>query len=184
MPKASVWTPDREQEFIKIYNEGDMSYAEMALYFSQQTGKEVSRNAMSGIADRLRQRGLLGSKRPRPKGRHKKASLGLSSLLEFHGKAVPAPVVVTSEPLPDPIEPLPLPKLGPALPKSLDELSPLDCRYIEGDPQDPRPYACGYSKVPGSSYCEHHHAIMYPVSDEKEQKRDRKRMESLARWVA
>lgn len=57
--------------------------------------------------------------------------------------------------------------------KSLLDLEPCDCRYIEGEPDGLNTRYCGSRIRVGSSYCPEHHAACF-TKEHKPAKRPRK----------
>lgn len=66
-----------------------------------------------------------------------------------------------------PTEPLPPEPERPAKLYTLADLEDDQCRYIWGDPKKADSGYCGCKKVPGSPYCEGHHARMYTAPKPK-----------------
>lgn len=63
------------------------------------------------------------------------------------------------------------PKLPPAVETShavsVMDAQPHHCRYPLGNPKSADFRFCGHPVMPGSSYCEHHHAVVWRAPDDK-----------------
>lgn len=61
------------------------------------------------------------------------------------------------------IAPLPIPPEGPksACPVKFEDLEPHSCRFGHGDPKEPGFTFCGCPVIPGTSWCETHHAKVF-----------------------
>lgn len=148
-----VWDQDRTELCVKLWNEG---YS--ATQVAQRIGG-VSRNAVIGKIHRLGLSNTVSHRatkfRSKCNGTGKRKSRKGKPRSDFN-----ALLFVTKVPrLPD--SPLPPEPERPISLVTFDDLTESMCRFPYGDPKTADFGFCGCKSLPGSPYCEGHHARMY-----------------------
>lgn len=145
-----MWSDERTARCTQLWREGVS-----AQLIARQLGG-VSRNAVIGKMHRLgeHKRGpqtqRYGARLNQVKRKAKKARKSADGL-------VFAPVIAAT--------PLPPEPPAPATLVAFDDLEPHHCRFVFGHPKSGRYGYCGCRRMPGSSYCEGHHHMVFRASE-------------------
>jgi hypothetical protein len=143
------WTQE-EYDCLRELAARGFTAAQVMAGINERFGLDRTRNAIIGASHRIHvqigrpNRGALKSAAKRKARLSRKRRPRLKILQP----SPPAKEMLVSEPL------MPKPKREP--PWSVADLTSRTCRWIDGDPSDPRPFACPEPKVVEKPYCSIH----------------------------
>lgn len=147
-----MWTREMELLFVHTWNTDSPSLSACLSRLQDRFplhARNLNPGALARKKAKLIQQGTVFKDRP-PRAR-KRPAKGVT--------LAPAPMEV------------PVEALFPDEGVLFTEAKNSQCRWIDGDPRDPNLRVCGCPTKPGSSYCDHHHSIVY-VSPASSRRKD------------